>query len=79
MLLHLQILRSIGMPKTKYALFGNKAKFGIDLIRFMEANKETYSGDQIVRPYENTWGNKFGNCFPCMEVKNVQLPDDISA
>lgn len=71
------ISRSIGMPSNRYALYGNRSRFRIDKQRFMEANKETYSGDRIVRPYENTWMNVFGNCFACLKAINCGLPDDI--
>jgi hypothetical protein len=71
----LQLKRSIGIPKDKYFLVpSKKGLFDINIQRLMERQEDNVSGDRTTAIYENTWMNKFGNCFICLEAINCATP-----
>ena len=71
----LQLKRSIGIPKDKYFIVpSKKGLFEINIQRLMERQEDNVSGDRTTAIYENTWMNKFGNCFICLEAINCAIP-----
>lgn len=71
----LQVKRTIGLPTTSYAIMPERSGLcTINLQRFMERQADNVSGDRTTAIYENTWANKFGNLYMCLEAINCAVP-----